>query len=595
MSAPFLYWEHPLLNEGVEVLRRSRSKWGGFAGAWELQVSNAGSPERAAGGLASFLEWYGALHPKRLEARMRLPNCLAVCSCLLAMGAAVFMSAPALAVQPDQRLASMPDSWLVLYNTNSPDSIAWAEWYRLQWGVPTDHLLGLDASLDEHLPDLESVQAQIVAPVRDLLDSDPELEESVMGILLGYDLPGHYHHPPLCPSVGGFSVSDALQDMYDDDLCPALQKESNFDNPHYFGNILPPDGRLTKAAMTPGKYMVARIDGPTVADAMALTDRAKVLGNPLHSLAGESIWFDYYDPVFPSSSDEWYWLKSGVESPELSDLPWMEFDIDAVDAVPHPDNDAFRFAIYRLFDWSGMDFVSSEAGSRVLAFHFNSFGAVTVRSTTAEGGLFVPNALAEGYAAAIGATGEPQCCIAPFPDTLLASLREGWTLGEAYYLANSHDDWMWTLVADPFLQLPNWFSEVESGFGDVDQDGQISARDYMGLAACFGGPEGDIGSACVYFDYDQDGDCDLHDVAAFQTTYTGGPFSAFATGDFDRDLDVDLDDFISYQICQTAPRPGSPLGDCQAFDFDFDLDVDLEDFAAFQASFGFVVEHHAEH
>ena len=68
---------------------------------------------------------------------------------------------------------------------------------------------------------------------------------------------------------------------------------------------------------------------------------------------------------------------------------------------------------------------SPAAGSRVLCFDFNSWGAVTARSTTANGGLYVPNAIVAGWAAAVGATGEPQCCVSPFPDTLLAALREG--------------------------------------------------------------------------------------------------------------------------------------------------------------------------
>jgi hypothetical protein len=204
--------------------------------------------------------------------------------------------------------------------------------------------------------------------------------------------------------------------------------------------------------------MVARIDGPTLSASMGLTVRALNLQDHRFSLFGQSVWYDYYDPAFPSSNHEWYWLRQAVQASFLSDLPWRQFDLDAPgSAMP---GEAFRFDIYQLTNWNNGILNTPNSGARVLGFDFNSWGALTVRSTTGYGGVYVPNAIAAGYAAAIGATGEPQCCAGPFPDTLLAALREGWTLGEAFYLANPFNDWMWTLVGDPFLTLPNWFDEL---------------------------------------------------------------------------------------------------------------------------------------
>jgi len=383
---------------------------------------------------------------------------------LLLGGAAVCLSlaASASAVDPAQRTADMPDSWLVLFNLNDPYSITWAAWYQGQRGIPIQNMVGLYTSTAEHLNTLQEVQDQIITPVRDLLLDDPELEQSIMGIVLGFHLPGHYGSIPNSPGTGGYAVADALQDMFDDNLSPANQFGTNLDNPHVFGNILPAGGRLTKATMQPNRYMVARIDAPSLTTARALTYRAKALADAEATLFGQNVFYDFFDLDFPSQSHEWFWLRSAVESPDLASVPWTEFDIDGQAAPALPWNDAFRFGVYKLFGWSAADFAGPNPGSRVLAYHLISFGAITVRSTIADGGVYVPNAIeaSPGYAAAIGATGEPNTLVAPFPDTLLAALEQGWTLGEAFYLANPFDDLVWNLVGDPFLTLPNWFDEL---------------------------------------------------------------------------------------------------------------------------------------
>lgn len=380
-------------------------------------------------------------------------------------------------VTPDQRTADMPDSWLVLYNSNSPESTDWAVWYSQQWGVPAQNLIGLSASLDEHLADKDAVQTQIIGPVRSLLDSDPVLEARIMGILLGFRLPGHYATPINGPP-GGYSVTDALEDMYDDNL-PAgpmsaggQQGYNSHDNPQFRGYMLPPEGRPTKAWMAPHRYMTARIDAPTLADAKALTIRAKEISYPRHYIAGEKFWYDYLDPALPSG--RWQLLRRAVENSQLSNVPWTPFDEDAQQTP----NDAMRFGAHDVDGWNDNRLFSPDAGSRILAYDYDSWGATTVRSTTADNARFVPNALSAGYAAAIGSTAEPGCCLGPYPETIIAALREGWTLGEAFHLSDVWDDWTWTLVGDPLLRVPHWFDVPRPpGNGDMNLDGQVNGLD----------------------------------------------------------------------------------------------------------------------
>lgn len=376
-------------------------------------------------------------------------------------------------VDPADRTADLPDSWLVLYNLNDTESGLWANWYRQVRGIPQENVLGLDASTSEHLPDLAAAQTQILGPVQDYLDANPDIEQRIMGIVVGYRVPGHFGQPPLIPNVGGFAVCNALQDMTNTTIW-----EMNPDCPHMVGpdyGALPAGGRLTKATMCPGHYMTARIDARTISKTLEITLRAMDIEDA-QGLFPEDIqvWYDYCDPVIPGG--EWYWLKVAVENEDLAEVPWGEYDADS-EQTP---NDGFRFGTHDVNGWNDLRLFGIPTGPRVLALNLNSWGATTVRSCDAEGGRYVPNALEAGYAAAIGATGEPQCCVCPFPDTLLEALREGWTLGEAFYLANPYDDWMWIVVGDPFLTLPEWFPDEVA----TTVDGAASCIEHNGAEYC---------------------------------------------------------------------------------------------------------------
>jgi len=215
---------------------------------------------------------------------------------VLAVGIGLRAIALASAI-PSGRTADMPDSWLVLYNTNDPDSVTWNQWYLQQWGIPEENALGLDASLDEHLADMSTAQDQILGPVQDFFTANPQIEQRIMGIVVGYGLPGHFGSPPIIPDVGGYSIANALQDMTN-----TTPWEMNLDCPHMVPpyGVLPAGGRLTKATMIPGHYMTVRIDGPSLAEAQDLTLRAKEVASAPFFFADQArVWYDYDDPVLP--------------------------------------------------------------------------------------------------------------------------------------------------------------------------------------------------------------------------------------------------------------------------------------------------------
>ncbi len=407
-----------------------------------------------------------------------------------------------------QPTAESPESWLVLYNVNVPDSVAWARWYAGAHAIPAENLLGLDACAAEHLPDVAAAESQVFAPVRMFLAANPALANRIVGILVGFRVPGHYG--AMAYGVGGLSIACGLQH-------PACRTFGvNPDCCHTDGNLLPVSGRPTRASMTPGHYMTARIDAVNLDAAKSLTLRAKALWAARRVIAGNYAYYDYTDAILPDST--WFWLKMAVHDPRLSTLPWMGFDEDTAQTP----KDAFRIGAHDVKNWNNARLRGKPAGSRILAYDLNSWGATTVRSTTAEGGRFVPNALDAGYAAAIGSTGEPNTITAPYPDTLLAGLMAGWTLGEVFYVANPYDNFTWELVGDPFLKVPDWSgAPLATPRADFDMDGDVDLDDFSRLANCVTGNGTAAQPGCEASDFDLDGDVDIADFVIFCECFNG--------------------------------------------------------------------------
>jgi uncharacterized protein (TIGR03790 family) len=490
-------------------------------------------------------------------------------------------------VAPENRTADMPDSWLVLYNLNDAESIAWKDWYAQQWGIPPENTLGLDASLNEKIlrgpvydeanisllgniadgdtieidvtglnivyefdtditanvragnvrvnvtggtssydaavaldnairnygPDVpwgsrvyavgsgivplkwrEGVGGEIITnnndannvinvtnfqrlryynyiddifdPVNETLYNNQELRAKIMGILVGYRVPGNFYVDATHPDNqggGGASVSNNLADLTTTNIYWK-------NNPYYFqAYYMSPKPRITKATLENDTYITARIDAPTLEEAKNLTRRALAITYSNKSLSGW-IYYDYTD-IGSLPGDDWRGLNLTVNDNNFSNstkYPWKEYESE----TDNMSDDAFSFSYYRFSGWNGVSFGSGEGkpGDRILGYAFNSWGATTVRSTTNLEGRYVPNALFRGgYAAAVGATSEPLTSHVVDPGTLLWDLQEGRTLGEAMFHANQNLDFVWEVVGDPLLRVPYWFGE-EVGCNNCTQE-----------------------------------------------------------------------------------------------------------------------------
>ena len=339
------------------------------------------------------------------------------------------------------------------------DSVAWKDWYIGEWGIPAGNVLGLDVSGDEKVT-IAHFQSRIFDAVVGHLDQHPELDARIMGILVGYRVPGNFFEDAQRPNLqggGGWSVAGNLQDL----TSSTWYRRAN---QHYFAVVaMPPGARLTKSSLSPRFYLTARIDAPTLEQAKDLTRRARAISTHAAPLPdGDYIYHDYLDPGAPAG-DVWYWLQQAVQCGVLNTppgrFPWLAWESE-YDPSPHC---ALHFSYYRLTGWQDVNWGGTPPGPRILAYALNSWGATTVRSTTGHGGRFVPNALFNGgFAAAIGATAEPYLTSQVDVSSLVWCLAEGWTLGEAMFRATPYHNWMWELNGDPLLRVPAWFGEPQN-------------------------------------------------------------------------------------------------------------------------------------
>ncbi|GJM24966.1 MAG: hypothetical protein DHS20C16_13810 [Phycisphaerae bacterium] len=361
------------------------------------------------------------------------------------------------------RTADLPDSWLVLYNLNSADSIAWKDWYIAQWNIPSANTLGLNAdAVNERITKTDMTNT-IFTPVVNHLNANPTLKAKVMGILVGYRVPGNFYTDSSTPTLqggGGWSVSSRLQK-----LDPSLLNTPRWpSNAYDFNAYVSPDtDRLNKSELASDIFITARIDAPTLAEAQALTTRARAISTSSSALpSNEWVYIDYDDPGSPGGN-EWTGLRLAYEDSDFNTpawkYPWKFFVSDGGSEEPTP-NAAFQFSYYRLTGWHNGDWSGSASGTKILGYAMNSWGATTVRSTTSHSGRFVPNLLFNGgYAGAIGATGEPYLSSIPKADTVLWCLADGRTMAEAVFQATPDHAWMWELVGDPLLRIPAWFDK----------------------------------------------------------------------------------------------------------------------------------------
>lgn len=351
---------------------------------------------------------------------------------------------------------------IVLANSDDPDSLRIAHHYARARGVPAANVVGLKLSLAETIAWREFV-ATLWQPLVDELMRGKWIDAIPMDLTdpagrRKYAPHGHRiaalvvcrgvplkvaHEPALYEEMPPFPARPELRTN-----AGAVDAElSLLALPNYGINAFQPNPLFLNER--PGRYdesqvvKVARLDGPTAEDALALVDRA--LEAERQGLAGRAyVDVGDRDPIGNA------WLDAAA-----GQLRVLGFDLD-VDREPATLPATARIdapALY--FGWYASDLNGPFAlpGFRfpagAVALHIHSYSAATLRSPTQ--GWTGP-LVARGVTATVGNVNEPYLQFTHQPHLLLQALARGVTLAEAAYFALPVLSWQAILIGDPLYR-----------------------------------------------------------------------------------------------------------------------------------------------
>lgn len=386
--------------------------------------------------------WFGAIHKQTAVAGDLYMDEL----CIADEYIGTVTIAPALAHAAD------PARWLVVYNRSDADAVSWAESYRQARGVPYANLVGLT------LPTAETINAGqyavLVEAVGDYL-AENHLDAQVMGVLLGYRVPGYVDF------TGGGTL----------EAVPALMQTAGATAGAVTNvNATPtPSQRLTFDGLA-GDRITARLDAYDLSAADQLLARAD--GLLASGLAGHDsvIFFDPFvgaEPTYQEAFGDMLDWATGLRGMKAR-LPIVlsgdpagnaEASFDAVS------NDGV------FIGWSSMppdpDIFTAPAGRRAVCAQLFLEGAAATSLRNAVPDNWADTPIGAGYACAIVSSRDNPVSAIPDTGALLDALREGWTLGESFHVAQPLLRSGFYLVGDPLMRItmPRRGFEV---FGPLD-------------------------------------------------------------------------------------------------------------------------------
>lgn len=348
--------------------------------------------------------------------------------------------------------AGEPHRWLVIYDLNNSDSLAWAEAYRLRRGIPSVNLCGLDLPGSETLTpaQYETTRQQI----SDYLSNNGLVGE-VVGLLLGFGVPGY-------ADIASLGVPTPVSSyLHTDDT-----HGSTIVNPLHQDPI---DSRPSVEDLGAIR-LTGRIDAPDLASALAWLDRADALAAQALAHDQDADLLIDINPDNPNIGPSLSGLVAdwvvGMDFKRLR-LPATIYDASALDAS---ENEAVVWGWRHAAPPSG--FFDGPAGRRLLCLQFAPEPQPATTARDADGTDWLSSAAREGFAAVAVASRPYSISEMPLPHLFFEALRLGWTLAEAWLVAQPFLRGGLQLLGDPLMRIdfPKAGFDV---FGPVDRLEQI--------------------------------------------------------------------------------------------------------------------------
>lgn len=349
---------------------------------------------------------------------------------------------------PTQDDASDPRRWLVVYNRDDADSCIWADTYRARRDVPYANLCGLALPVTETV---SAAQFQTMRQqIRDYLDENG-LHDQVVGVLLGFNVPGY------ADVAGQGALTPISSYLHTDDThgLPVV-------NPVYQSTI---DARPIVSDYV-GVRLTGRIDAPSLTEAIALLDRADALANdPLSHDSGSDVLIDInpdnpnVGPVYTQPVADWV-AGDGLSSLRL---PTTAYDAQAPASAV---NDAVVWGWRDAAPSSG--YFGSPAGRRAICMQFDPdpVAAATLRDSGT--GDWLRASLQAGYAFAAAPSRAYSLSALPLPHLFFEGLCRGWTIAEAWLVAQPFVRDGLQLIGDPLMPI-NFPKAGYDIYGPVDR------------------------------------------------------------------------------------------------------------------------------
>jgi uncharacterized protein (TIGR03790 family) len=366
--------------------------------------------------------------------------------------------------------APLSQMTVVAYNKAEPTSQALAKFYAQQRDIPSDHLVGLDCSIEDDIS-RDDFEVTIAQPLREefkakkwwTLHADAEGNERVTGssvrflaIIKGIPLKIRPSAQTSPGDAGGTGPINSHNEASVDSELTLLAMEHHpisglIPNP-YFQSF-----RAIRDFEIPNLILVCRLDAPTPEIVRRMiTDSIAAEKNGLWGRA----YVDSSHRSAPGGDLGDKWLTDIVEQSRKAGIPVVFDDAPAVFPDGYPMNDCALYYGWYAGDITGPfnnpDFRFVQGA---IAAHIHSFSASTLRNANA--GWTAP-LLARGAAASVGNVYEPYLQLTAQLNIMNDRLLHGFTLAESSYMSLQGLSWMTVVVGDPLYRPYASWLQIEA-------------------------------------------------------------------------------------------------------------------------------------
>lgn len=376
---------------------------------------------------------------------------------------------------------TLEDRVLVIKNTNSSTSVSIADDYMLRRNVTKFLNVSCQDSntsdVNEYIS-FSDYNTMIKIPLLAYLILHPEIDF----IVLTKGIPIKIYGATNKPYGGDCSVDSQIASLgYENNTTSSIvdfnipDGATNFTGQAYANKFWNSQTRFSHATF--GGYLVTRLDGYTLADAIALTTRSlQAEANIGISKSGTILLdacgtfgfdnnFTQPNSIFPSN------YVAGQTINVVDDYAYSNFNSDITltnsqllsngIAVQYDENANFIGNVSNLngyVSWGSNDSNYNPSSYNSLIFNAGAIGETAVSSSarsflpTSIGQSLIANLISQGATGVKGYAVEPLLLGVGSPSILFSRYTNGWTLAESFYASAKLVGWMDIMIGDPICR-----------------------------------------------------------------------------------------------------------------------------------------------